>query len=198
MSRWALVPIKGFDRAKSRLAEVLPPAERARLARELYEHVIHVLRSSPSIDAVATVSDSAEAREHARRLESLALADAEGSRGLADVVDAAVAALESRGASSVMIVMGDLPDLSVEDVARVSRELEKSDVVLGPDLRRRGTNVVAVKPATALPSCLGHEDSLRRHQDEARRLGLTVRIEPSHGIGFDVDQPDDLGRLRWR
>jgi 2-phospho-L-lactate guanylyltransferase len=198
MSRWALVPIKGFEKGKSRLAEVLPPDERARLARELFEHVVGVLRASSVIDDVAVVSNSVEAREHASDLGVVALADAEGSRGLADVVNAALAELDSRGATSVMICMSDLPDLSVEDIASVSRQLDESDVVLVPDLSRRGTNVVAVKPATRLPSCLGHEDSLRRHQDKARSLGLTVRIQLSNGIGFDVDQPSDLERLRGR
>ena len=68
MSRWALIPIKGFDRGKSRLSEVLAPLERAQLARDLFEHVVRVLRASPAIDEIAVVSDSPEAREHAARL----------------------------------------------------------------------------------------------------------------------------------
>lgn len=196
MSCWALIPIKGFDRGKSRLAEVLSPSDRARLARDLFEHVVRVLHASPVIDGVAIVSDSAEAREHARHLGVLPLADAEGSRGLAEVVDGALAELERRGATSVMVCMSDLPNLRVEDVASVARQLQESDVVLVPDLDQRGTNVVAVKPVTGLPSCLGHEDSLRRHHDRARGLGLTVSVQLSSGIGFDVDRPQDLERLR--
>lgn len=198
MSRWALVPIKGFDRGKSRLAAVLSSEERAELTRGLFEHVVEVLRASPLIDGVAVVSDSADAREHARRLGLLALADADGSRGLADVVDAALVELEGRGATSALVCMSDLPDLSVEDVERVFQQLERHDVVLGPDLLQRGTNVVAVEPAARLPSCLGHEDSLRRHRDQARILGLRVSIHVSAGVGFDVDEPSDLARLRRR
>lgn len=198
MSRWALVPTKGFDRGKSRLAAVLAQPERARLAKRLFEHVIAVLRASPSIDDIAVVSDSSEVRQHAQRLGVLALADAEGSRGLAEVVNAALEELERLGATSVMICMSDLPELSVEDVAVVSGRMDETDVVLAPDLSGRGTNVVAIKPARGLPSCLGHEDSLRRHQERAQSLGLTVRIEVRDGTGFDVDQSGDLERLRTR
>lgn len=198
MSRWALIPIKGFDRGKSRLSEVLAPGERAQLARSLFEHVVRVLRESPDIDEIAAVSDSDEARRHAEQLGVVALADAEGSRGLAEVVDHALRDLARRGASSVMICMSDLPDLTARDIASVARQLEQSDVVLVPDLVEQGTNVVAVKPATGLPSCLGHEDSLKRHHARARALGLTVRIQLSSGIGFDVDRPGDLERLRRR
>ncbi|KPK17891.1 MAG: hypothetical protein AMJ62_00390 [Myxococcales bacterium SG8_38] len=196
MSRWALVPTKGFDRGKSRLAEVLPQTERARLAKHLFEHVIAVLRDCPTIDEIAVVSDSSEVRQHAQRLGVLPLADAEGSRGLAEVVDGALRELERRGATSVMICMSDLPELSVEDLSIVSRRMDESDVVLAPDLSGRGTNLVAIRPATGLPSCLGHEDSLRRHHQRAQSLGLTVSFEIRHGIGFDVDQPGDLERLR--
>ncbi|MFW2389671.1 MAG: 2-phospho-L-lactate guanylyltransferase [Polyangiales bacterium] len=196
MSRWALIPIKGFDRGKSRLSEVLTPSERASLARSLFEHVVQALRDCPDIDSIAAVSDSAEARTHAEHLGILALPDAEGGRGLAGVVDAALETLELRGASSVLICMSDLPNLTVDDLRGVARELEEADVVLVPDLAQRGTNVIAVKPATALPSCLGHEDSLDRHRALAEELGLGVSVRHSTGIGFDVDRPVDLDRLR--
>jgi 2-phospho-L-lactate guanylyltransferase len=198
MSHWALIPIKGFDRGKSRLSEVLAPRERAQLARDLFGHVVRVLRASPAIDGIAAVSDSPEAREHAKRLGVVALSDATDSEGLAEVVDSALRDLERRGATSVVICMSDLPDLTVQDIANVARALDESDVVLVPDLLQRGTNVIAVKPPTGLPSCLGHEDSLRRHHARARELGLTVSVQLSSGIGFDVDSPGDLERLRRR
>jgi 2-phospho-L-lactate guanylyltransferase len=198
MSHWALIPIKGFDRGKSRLSEVLAPHERAQFARDLFGHVVRVLRASPAIDGIAAVSDSPEAREHAKRLGVVALSDATDSEGLADVVDSALRDLERRGATSVVICMSDLPDLTVQDIANVARALDESDVVLVPDLLQRGTNVIAVKPPTGLPSCLGHEDSLQRHHARARELGLTVSVQLSSGIGFDVDSPGDLERLRRR
>lgn len=198
MSRWALIPIKGFDRGKSRLSGVLNPTERANLARDLFEHVVDVLRASPDIDDIAVVSDSPKGCEHAERLGLVALSDADDSRGLADVVDSALQDLERRGATSVIICMADLPELTVHDIASVARQLDESDVVLVPDLLQRGTNLIAMKPATRLPSCLGHEDSLRRHHARARELGLRVSIQLSSGIGFDVDRPRDLERLRGR
>ena len=198
MSRWALIPIKGFDRGKSRLSEVLAPLERAQLARDLFEHVVRTLTASPAIDDIAVVSDSLDAREYATRLGVLALSDIDGGQGLSDVVDGALQELERRGATSVMICMSDLPHLTVQDIDSVARQLDESDVVLVPDLIQQGTNVIAVKPATGLPSCLGHEDSLHRHHDLARELGLTVSVQLSSGIAFDVDRPRDLGRLRGR
>jgi 2-phospho-L-lactate guanylyltransferase len=198
MSCWALVPFKGFERSKSRLSTVLPPNEREELARQLFDHVVKVVRECPSVDGVAVISNSADALEYARGMGVTTLEDPPESRGLADVVDAALAELEGLGATSALICMSDLPELGVEDVESVIRQLEESDVVLVPDLLHEGTNLVALQPPTAMPSCFGHEDSLRRHRARASELGLTTSIQLRSGIGFDVDDPGDLERLRGR
>lgn len=198
MSTWALIPIKGFEHAKSRLSDVLEPEDRARLARELFEHVVGVLRQTPEIDEIAVVSDSDDARGHAERLGLLALTDPPGALGLARVVDDALTDLANRGAQKVVVCMSDLPDLTREDIADVVRALKETDVVLVPDRLGEGTNVIAQAPPTVLPSCLGHEDSLRRHLLRAQTLGLSVSVPLSSGIAFDVDDPVDLARLRER
>ncbi len=198
MSTWALIPIKGFDRGKSRLSEVLSPEERELLARELFEHVVQVLREAPNIDGIAVVSGSPNARDHAERLGLLALSDPPGKPGLARVVDDALRQLANRGATKAIVCMSDLPDLTRDDIAGVARALTEVEVVLVPDRLRQGTNVIALAPPTVLPSCLGHEDSLLRHLARARELGLTVNVQLSSGIAFDVDHPVDLARFRER
>lgn len=198
MTTWALVPIKSFDRAKSRLSEVLSPPDRERFARNLFEHVLRVLIESPAVDHVAVVSDSEDARNVARNIGALALEDIPEAASLATVVDDALAQLEQRGATAALVCMSDLPELKSEDIASVVRALTESDVVLVPDRLGQGTNVIAAAPPTVLPSCLGHADSLDRHLARARGLGLTVSVQLSSGIGFDVDHPSDLERFRAR
>lgn len=198
MTTWALVPIKEFNRAKSRLAEVMSPLDRERFARNLFEHVLRVLVDSPTVDQVAVVSDSEEARSVARDLGALALEDVPDAASLGSVIDHALRELEQRGATAALVCMSDLPDLRSEDIASVVRALSESDVVLVPDRLGKGTNVIASTPPTALPSCLGHAKSLNRHLTRARERGLTVSVQLNSGIGFDVDRPSDLERFRAR
>ena len=160
--------------------------------------MVRVVNSAASIDRVAVVSDSPEARRYAETLGVVALEDPSESSGLAEIVDASLAELERRGATSALVCMSDLPALTEADIESVVKQLDESDVVLVPDLPWRGTNVVAARPPSAIPSCLGHEDSLRRHQAKARELGLTVSVQARSGISFDVDSPSDLDRLRRR
>lgn len=176
----------------------MDPQERERFARSLFDHVVGVLRNAPAIDHVAVVSDSETARAHAESLGAVALEDAPDARSLAVVIDEALRQLVERGATSALICMSDLPDLRNDDIASVIRALSESEVVLVPDRLVEGTNVIAMTPADALPSCLGHVDSLARHLARAGDLNLTVSVQLSSGIAFDVDQPSDLARFRAR
>ncbi|MGH2523035.1 MAG: 2-phospho-L-lactate guanylyltransferase, partial [Anaerolineales bacterium] len=49
MSLWALVPVKPFWQAKTRLAGVLSPEQRAGLSREFLTHTLQVLERAPQV-----------------------------------------------------------------------------------------------------------------------------------------------------
>ena len=73
---WALVPVKSFARAKSRLAGVLGPAEREALARSMFEHVLRVLASSGEVGGVTVVTDGDDVATLARSLGAAVMRDA--------------------------------------------------------------------------------------------------------------------------
>ena len=54
---WAVLPLKDFVSAKSRLSGVLSPVERRRLFHAMVEDVLSVLSDSDLIDGVLLVSD---------------------------------------------------------------------------------------------------------------------------------------------
>lgn len=195
MTTWALIPVKGFSRAKSRLSEVLSPEAREALARDLFEHVVRVVRESTEVDGIAVISDSEGTREDAHRLGLVAIADPPGDPGLAAVVDHGLRDLTARKASRAIVCMSDLPELTGEDVATVLGALLDADVVLAPDRSGWGTNVIALYLPCRLPSSLGNADSLRRHLAGAESRGLAAIVKHSPTMAFDVDHPEDLVHL---
>lgn len=188
MSLRALVPIKDFGRAKSRLAGVLDADGRARLAQRLARHVLETLRASAHIDEVVVVTPASDVRALADMLGVRVLADDVDAPGLAAVVDAARHAL---GGDAHLVVMSDLPGLTVEDVAALVDARSRADVVIGADARGLGTNAV-VLPAS-MASCFGHEDSALRHEASATSRGLRVVRVMREGIAHDIDLPEHLG-----
>ncbi len=191
---WAVVPVKGFSRGKSRLGSVLSDAVRAAFARSLFEHVISTLKNTPSIAGVVVVTEDDDVALSAdARGVSVVRDPALGT--LAMVVDAGLAHVAARGASAGFVCMADLPHLTVEDVSAVVAALAEHDVVLTPDLLRAGTNVLCLAPADRMPSCFGRADSFAQHLGRAQETGLRVHVLERHGLCFDVDDPSDLEKI---
>jgi 2-phospho-L-lactate guanylyltransferase len=179
-SEAVLVPVKAFQRAKLRLAPAMSAERRAVLAREMATRVVASAAGLP----VAVVCDDQEVATWARRLGALVIW--EPGRGLNGAVQAGVRRLGEAGARLVVVAAGDLPLAS--DLRWVTRF---PGVTIVPDRRRDGTNVIAVPPAAGFVFAYG-PGSYARHLDEARRLGLPVRVVHSSPLAWDVDIPDDL------
>jgi 2-phospho-L-lactate guanylyltransferase len=191
---WAIVPVKGFARGKSRLAEVLGDGLRGAFARSLFEHVVAVLAAVEHVAGILVITDDDEVASCARERVTAVLRDPPGA-SLGQVVDAALREAAARGASAALVCMADLPQLCAEDVRSVLALLELHEVVVVPDLEDAGTNVLCLSPPAAMPSCFGCGDSFRQHLHSAARHALRAAVSRAPGICFDVDEPDDLARI---
>jgi 2-phospho-L-lactate guanylyltransferase len=191
---WALVPCKGFQRGKSRLAAVLPATERAQLSRQWFEHVLVVLRESAGVAGVLVVTENDEVAEVAAA-RGASVHMAEPAAGLNGLVDGGLAALAQRGAARALVLMADLPRLQSRDVEDLLALLGDRELVVAPDAREQGTNALALRPPDRIRTCFGSPDSFARHLAAAEDAGLRAAIHRSSRLAFDVDDPEDLARL---
>ena len=178
-----LVPVKSFAQAKLRLESVLSAAERSDLARRM---AAHVLRAAAPLPVVVVCDD----------LDVRAWAEAAGAEvvwcpgtGLNGAVTRGVAALADRGVGEVVVAHGDLPG-----ARRFDHLTGAGGVTAIPDRRADGTNVLCVPTSVGFGFSYG-AGSFRRHCTEARRLGLRLRVMHDPDLNWDVDLPEDLGRL---
>jgi 2-phospho-L-lactate/phosphoenolpyruvate guanylyltransferase len=192
---WALVPVKRFAAGKSRLADVLPPPERADFARSLLAHLLDELARAPSLAGAIVITDDPEAAAVARARSVEAWPDG-AEPPLRHIVDAALLGLMQGKAAAALVLMSDLPRLAAADIAAIAALLDHHDIVVAPDKDEGGTNALALAPPTAMPTCFGHPDSFRRHCDRARDHGLRCAIYRNDRVSFDVDGPEDLATLR--
>lgn len=190
---WALVPVKPFDSAKSRLAGALSDEARHKLARDLLENTLAVLKRAAKLAGVAVVSRDPEVARMA--LDRGALILNEASTALDAIVDGALEALADRGTKSALVVLADLPDLCVEDVERMLDLGERAPVVIAPDAQDEGTNALFLSPPTRMPTCFGRRWSFRAHVERAGALGLEAAILRAPSLAFDLDSTDDLAKL---
>lgn len=191
---WAIVPVKGFARGKSRLGRVLGDGLRGAFARSLFEHVVQVLSTVERVAGVLVITDDDEVASCARGRVSAVLRDPPGA-SLSQVVDTALREASARGASAALVCMADLPELSADDVRSVLALLELHEVVVVPDRDEVGTNVLCLAPPAVMPSCFGYGDSFRAHLRRAEQCALRAAVVRAPGICFDVDEPADLARI---
>lgn len=205
----AIVPINALGSAKTRLRPLLDAADRRRLVRWLGEHVLTTLLAVPEIATVALVSPDTEVLGWGRELGALPIYQRSGDLNVG--LELARERVVATGADTVLVALGDLPLLTVPDVAALLEHLHAAAtgdtlerhaaVVLAADRVGRGTNLLAVRPAAALPFSFG-VNSLARHQRIARERGIEPVLYTTPGMRFDVDEPADVQQLAegglWR
>ncbi|HXW39191.1 MAG TPA: 2-phospho-L-lactate guanylyltransferase, partial [Acidimicrobiales bacterium] len=178
--RAVLVPVKAFGDAKGRLGSALGPAARIELARAMADRVLDAAVPLP----VAVVCDDTQVAAWARRRRALVIW--EPGRGLNGAVEAGVDHLTAAGVVHVTVAHADLPRAA--DLAQVGSD---PGITLVPDRHGNGTNVIALPTGVGFRFSYG-PGSFARHQIEAERLGVGVRILHRPDLAWDVDEPDDV------
>jgi 2-phospho-L-lactate guanylyltransferase len=184
LSLWnAIVPFKTAGRRKTRLAPVLSPSERDRLAQALFDRVIGVLDACPDVGRISVLSEA-----HPRRFDLGWLPD----RGLG--LNAELQALEVAGPR--IIIHADLPLVTPDDVEALLAAARGGGAI-APDRHGTGVNAIALDAGVSVRFRFG-PGSFARHREQTG-VGLTVVSRP--GLALDVDTPDDLAeavRLGFR
>lgn len=190
-----LLPLKEFAASKQRLAGVLSVTERACLLQSMVGDVLGVLTQHCEIERIAICS---------RDRAALWLANCYGvdfideqrthAADLNDAVNAAVSNLASDGCSDILVVHGDLPLLSAQDISiflQRHRSAQSSAVTIAPDRRGVGTNLLAWRPLRQFQTQYG-ADSFAKHCAQARSLNAQLTICELPGARCDIDEPEDL------
>ncbi|HML21189.1 MAG TPA: 2-phospho-L-lactate guanylyltransferase [Aggregatilinea sp.] len=191
MTIWAIVPVKPFNRAKSRLAGELPPEDRELLAEGLLRRTLHLLHPLSVVQGILVISRDTKALSIARDLGAQTLQES-GTPELNSALYRATHALRVWNADGVLVVPADLPLLMPEDVeGMVKLARYPGTVVVAPDRHEHGTNLLLVRPPGLIPYSFGF-DSFAVHQRHAAEAGATIHVFHSERTALDLDTPEDL------
>jgi coenzyme F420-0:L-glutamate ligase/coenzyme F420-1:gamma-L-glutamate ligase len=211
-----IVPLRSLGGAKTRLNDVLDPAERAELAMRLLRDVIEAARAWGGADQVMVVSTDPAVGELAKEMGAEAFL--QRTSGMNEGLDEARAALDGdRG--TLIVLPADLPAVSAAALERLEataldlerdgkaptgsdgqaedRSEEWSMVLVVTDRSGEGTNALLLHPPAVIPFAFG-DGSSRAHALAGERAGAAVRTVRDDELSFDVDTPADLERWRRR
>lgn len=187
---WAIVPVKSFRRAKSRLVPFLGRARTSQLARAMLMDVLEVLRRSACFAGTLVVAGDEEAVEIAKQYGARVLLDS-AEAGTNAAVSSGIAQVLEFGAKACVVVHSDIPFLQLGELNAIIEGLAEAPVVIVPAQRDGGTNVLGLCPPDIIDTAFGQE-SFARHLALVDEVGVAVKVLRLSGAAHDIDAPIDL------
>lgn len=187
-----IVPHRGLEAAKTRLATSLSPDERIFLASQLLQRVLRVVREVT--DDVVVITPSRALREVVE--PSGARLVVQRGMGLNSGLDQARFDALADDIETLVVLHGDLPNVQAADVEALMAALPADGspaVAIAPDRAGTGTNGLVLRP----PGVIGFRfgvGSFAKHLAEVERAGVPLVAVNRAGLAFDLDTPEDLAR----
>jgi 2-phospho-L-lactate/phosphoenolpyruvate guanylyltransferase len=187
-----IVPHRGLEAAKTRLASSLSPDERMFLASQLLQRVLKVVHEVT--DDVVVITPSRALRE---------IVEPSGSRlvvqrgmGLNEGLEQARFDALVEDVRTMIVLHGDLPNLQATDVQVLLDALPADGspgVAIAPDRAGTGTNGLVLRPPGVIQFRFG-TGSFAKHVAEVERAEVPLVAVNRAGLAFDLDTPADLAR----
>ncbi len=193
--RFALLPTKPLALAKSRLGPHLSEENRKALSFAMFHDVLECLCRAHHVDKVAVVTADRRLLDLAMRMQALAI-DEGTPHGLNAAAALGTTKCTEQGATSVLIVLSDLPLLTAEEVDALYADLPAAPHVrLARSHEGLGTNALLRTPPTAISTRFGGR-SFQDHVSAAADAEVSYSEVDLPGLSFDIDTIDDLRELR--
>ena len=193
MKTVAILPVKRLDTAYTRLAGLLQPEQRLRLAEATFLDALSTLRQCRRLDETLVVASDPAVARWSRWLGNRLVEQSEDS-GHSSAASAGVEAALGLGADRVAILPTDCPMM---DAAEIDDRLGITPraALIVPDRHGSGTNALVLSPPDAFEPAFG-PDSCARHISRARAAGISFAYEELESLALDLDTPEDMYLLR--
>ena len=191
-----LIPVKSLSTAKQRLANALTQSQRSQLAEAMLRDVMTAASGVLGRIDVALVTGDTRARQLAREFSFSVIEDTRNESETA-AIEMATAWCEQQGYDTTVVVPGDIPLITSDELHRVLDSAPAAGAVFVPAYDRRGSNCILRRPASLIPLRFGN-DSFLPHCEAMRKTGKELIILEMPGIGLDIDNPHELDLLLQR
>ncbi|MBT3334424.1 MAG: NTP transferase domain-containing protein, partial [Rhodospirillaceae bacterium] len=148
---WAIVPVKDFKGAKSRLATVLDAGERQQLSRVMLRDVLGAISAVPQLAGTVMVTHDPEAAEIATAFGARVFYEVE-NRGPTEAVMMAVRLLVAEGQTGMISIPGDVPLVNTDEISHLLDSHGSAPAVtITPAWDGGGSNAIVCTPPDAIP-----------------------------------------------
>jgi 2-phospho-L-lactate guanylyltransferase len=194
MTTIAILPMKHFEQAKSRLSEAVAFGHRRALAEAMFTDVLLAARRAAGLNGVIVVTSDRIAARIAGGYGASVIEDTGSTHSEAAALGVTRAVVQ--GATRVLVIPGDCPLLSPAEVdTLLALPVSGRTALIIPDRHGTGTNALLLTPPDALTPSFG-EDSCQRHFELAQAQGATPEVVQVPSLALDVDTGEDYALLQ--
>ena len=189
----AVLPIRFSPESKNRLRNLLNKHERMALVRAMLGDTIKAVTNATLIDSFTLVTPDTKFLANSPR-SNFELHRSE-TIGLNEELTAYVNILHQKAAQSVIVILPDLPLLTGAILDElIAAGTESHRLVIAPDWRRIGTNILFFPLPLQIPFSFG-DQSLRKHLASCKSAGLAPITYYSIETALDIDDETALQRF---
>jgi 2-phospho-L-lactate guanylyltransferase len=189
---FAIVPVKPFESAKSRLGTLLNKYERERLSKLLLKRTVSVLKRSSRISAIVLVSPDLGVEKIAH-MHGVTFLKERLQDGVNSAVKLAEKYCSQAGAEATLVLPLDLPLLLPEDIDTVCNVAltTASCIILCPSYKLDGSNLMLRKPSNIIQTSYD-SNSYIMHALEGARKNIKTSILFIRRVMVDIDTKQDI------
>ncbi|MGI0047316.1 MAG: 2-phospho-L-lactate guanylyltransferase [Nitrosotalea sp.] len=188
----AIVPVKTFSRAKTRLN--LSSEKTEKICKIMLESVLNTLSQSEIIEKTIIVSKDETALGMGKKFGAMEIYDHE-ELGVNSAVKLADDYLLKENFDSTMVFPQDIPLIQAEDIkALLDFKIQNRCVLVVPSRKFDGTNALLRMPLDVMETHYD-EDSYKIHLDTAEKRDAVSALVLIRRIMLDVDDQSDLNLI---
>ncbi len=188
----AIVPVKTFSRAKTRLN--LSSEKKEKICKIMLESVLDTLSKSEHIEKIVIVSKDETALGIGKKFGAAEIYDGE-ELGVNNAVKLADEYLLKDGFDSTLVFPQDIPLIQVEDIRTLLNfRMHNRCVLVVPSRKFDGTNALFRMPLDVMETHYD-EDSYKIHLSTAEKRDATSALVLIQRMMLDVDDQSDLNLI---
>jgi 2-phospho-L-lactate guanylyltransferase len=183
----AIIPVKTFSKAKSRLG--LPPEKTEALCKIMLDEVLFAISQS-QISKTVIISRDETAFEIAKKYNTIQIFE-EKENGVNAAVALAEKYLLENGFDASIVFPQDVPLIRSQDIDDLIKLQKTPQVIVVPSRKFDGTNALLRSPINVMETHYD-EDSYKIHLSTAKSRSIPTTFALISRIMWDVDDSSDI------
>ena len=189
MKTVAIIPVKSFSRAKSRLALSLEKTEL--LCELMLDEVLQTISASKKIDSTIIVSRDQSAFNIGKKYHVVEIFD-ELESGVNNAISLADDYISDSEFNTSIIFPQDIPFFDIDDIDNLfSFYQKKNSVIIVPSRHFNGTNSLLRNPTNVMNTRYD-EGTYKSHLDQAKSNNIDVSLVLIQHLMLDIDTYNDI------